>query len=69
MAESCSRMRSGLAPGLSILLIAKIIGTLAACACEIASLVCGMTSSSAATIMIATSVTCAPRARMAVKAS
>ena len=32
MAESCSRMRSGLAPGLSILLMAKIIGTFAACA-------------------------------------
>ena len=34
-----------------------------------ASLVCGMTPSSAATTMIAMSVTWAPRARMAVNAS
>ena len=62
-------MWSGLALGLSILLMAKTIGTPAACAWLIASTVCGMTLSSAATMMIATSVTAAPRARMAVKAS
>jgi hypothetical protein len=60
---------SGLAWGRSILLIATIIGTPAFLACEIASMVCGMTESSAATTSTTMSVTCAPRARMAVKAS
>ena len=60
---------SGSAPGLSILLIATIIGTLAALAWLIASIVCGITASSAATTRMTISVTCAPRARMAVNAS
>ena len=67
-ASSCLT-RSGWASGLSILLIATIIGTRAARTWSIASFVCGMTPSSAATTMIAMSVTCAPRARMAVNAS
>ena len=46
-----------------------MIGTLAAFAWLIASSVWGMTPSSAATTMIAMSVTRAPRARMAVNAS
>ena len=62
-------MWSGLALGLSILLMAKTIGTPAAWAWLIASMVWGITLSSAATMMIATSVIFAPRARMAVKAS
>jgi hypothetical protein len=45
------------------------IGTWAARACDIDSRVCGMTPSSAATTSTAMSVTFAPRARMAVKAS
>ena len=61
--------RSGLESGLSILLIATTIGTPAALACLIASLVWGMTPSSAATTKITMSVALAPRARMAVKAS
>ena len=61
--------RSGSASGLSILLIATIIGTFAAFAWLMASMVCGMTESSAATTRIAMSVACAPRARIAVKAS
>ena len=60
---------SGLAPALSILLTATIIGTSAALAWSIASTVCGITPSSAATTMTAMSVTLAPRARIAVKAS
>jgi hypothetical protein len=44
-------------------------GTSAARAWSIASIVCGMTPSSAATTMTATSVILAPRARMAVNAS
>ena len=67
-ASSCFT-RSGLASGLSTLLIATIIGTRAARTWSMASLVWGMTPSSAATTMIAMSVTCAPRARMAVNAS
>jgi hypothetical protein len=51
------------------LLIATTIGTSAALAWLIASAVCGLTPSSAATTRIATSVTCAPRARIAVNAS
>lgn len=50
------------------LLIATIIGTLAALAWAIASCVCGLTPSSAATTIIAMSVTRAPRARIAVNA-
>ncbi len=61
--------RSGLALGLSILLMAMIIGTLAALAWSMASLVCGMTPSSAATTIMTMSVICAPRALMDVKAS
>ena len=61
--------RSGLASGLSILLIATMIGTPAARAWSIASLVCGMTPSSAATTRMTMSVTRAPRARISVNAS
>ena len=46
---------------LSILLIATIIGTFAACIYFIASTVCGLTPSSAATTRMAMSVTCTPR--------
>ncbi|GIU89507.1 MAG: hypothetical protein KatS3mg010_0606 [Acidimicrobiia bacterium] len=46
-----------------------MIGTSAARAWLIASTVCGMTPSSAATTRIAMSVTCAPRERIAVNAS
>src|SRR6516162_642563 len=63
------RTRSGLASGRSILLIATIIGTFAALAWLMASTVCGMTPSSAATTSTTMSVTLAPRARMAVKAA
>ena len=66
---SWERILSGFAPSLSILLTATTIGTSAACAWLMASTVCGMTPSSAATTRIAMSVTCAPRARMAVNAS
>ena len=61
--------RVGSASGLSILLRAMMTGTLAALAWLMASSVWGMTPSSAATTMIAMSVTRAPRARMAVNAS
>jgi hypothetical protein len=54
---------------LSILLIATTIGTLPAFACAIASFVCGITPSSAATTRTTMSVTFAPRARIAVNAS
>ena len=54
---------------LSILLIATIISTPAAFAWLIASIVCGIIPSSAATTSIATSVTCAPLARIVVNAS
>ena len=47
----------------------SIIGTFAAFACWIASTVCGITPSSAATTRITRSVTFAPRARIAVKAA
>ncbi len=67
--DSSCLTRSGLAPTLSILLTATMNGTSAARAWSIASIVCGMTPSSAATTMTATSVILAPRARMAVKAS
>ena len=65
---SSPRTLSGVAPSLSILLTAIITGTSAAFAWSIASTVCGITPSSAATTTIATSVTFAPRARMAVNA-
>ncbi len=61
--------RSTLALGLSILLIATTIGTFAARAWLIASIVCGMTASSAATTRTTMSVALAPRARIEVKAS
>ena len=67
-ASSCL-MRSGSAPGLSILLMATMIGTPPALAWRTASSVCGMTPSSAATTIMTISVTLAPRARIAVKAS
>src|ERR1051325_8428235 len=51
-----------LAVGKSILLIATTSGTPAFLACEIASTVCGMMASSAATTSTTMSVTCAPRA-------
>ena len=60
---------SMLASGLSILLTTMTMGTPAALAWSMASTVCGMTPSSAATTMTAMSVTLAPRARMAVKAA
>ena len=63
------RTRCGSAPGLSILFTATTIGTSAARAWAIDSCVCGLTPSSAATTSTATSVTFAPRARMAVNAS
>ncbi len=63
------RTRSGLASGLSTLLMATMIGTFAALAWWIASTVCGMTPSSAATTRMTMSVTLAPRARIAVKAA
>ena len=49
--------------------IPAMIGTSAARACLIASIVCGMMLSSAATTRITISVTWAPRARIAVNAS
>ena len=61
--------RSTLASGLSILLIATIIGTPAAFAWSIASTVWGITPSSAATIIITISVIDAPRALISVKAA
>ena len=60
---------SGLAPGTSILFIATIIGIPAALAWFIASTVCGITPSSAATTSIAISVIWAPLARILVNAS
>ncbi len=66
---SCCLTLSGLAPSTSILLIATTIGTSAAWAWLSASIVCGITPSSAATTRTAMSVTFAPRARMAVNAS
>ena len=55
--------------GLSILLTATIISMPAALAWLIASIVCGITPSSAATTRIAISVACAPRILIAVNAS
>ena len=65
----CWSTRSGLASALSILLTATMSGTSAALAWLIASTVWGMTPSSAATTRMMMSVTLAPRARIAVKAS
>ena len=61
--------RSGLAVGLSILLMATITDTWAALAWLMDSTVWGMMPSSAATTRTAMSVMLAPRARMLVKAS
>mmetsp|Transcript_16031 Transcript_16031/g.53876 ORF Transcript_16031/g.53876 Transcript_16031/m.53876 type:complete len:351 (+) Transcript_16031:356-1408(+) len=70
---SCSRSsrptRLGSAPGLSILLMATIMGHRAALAALMASTVCCLTPSSAATTRTTTSVTLAPRERMAEKAA
>ena len=59
--RSSSRTFWALAPGLSILLIATIIGTPAALVWLIASIVCGFRPSSAATTRTTMSVTLAPR--------
>src|SRR6185437_14066916 len=67
--ESLLRISSGLTPGLSILLTATMIGTFASLAWLMASIVCGIGPSSAATTRTTMSVIWAPRARMAVKAS
>ena len=67
--DSSLRARFGSASGTSILFTATTIGTSAARAWEIDSFVCGITPSSAATTSTAMSVTFAPRARIAVKAS
>ena len=61
--------RLGSAFSRSILFIATTIGTSAAFAWAIASIVWGMTPSSAATTSTTMSVASAPRARMAVNAS
>src|SRR4028119_2324522 len=61
--ESSPRTRSWLALGTSILFRATTIGTPAALACSMASWVCGMIPSSAATTRTTPSVTLAPRAR------
>jgi len=63
------RTRSGSAAGRSILLMATMIGTPAALEWLIASAVCGMTPSSAATTRITMSVALAPRARIWVNAA
>ena len=67
--SSISRTLLGFAAGLSILLIATIIGTPAALVWLMASMVCGIRPSSAATTRMTMSVTLAPRARISVKAS
>ena len=66
---SCCFTASGFAPILSILFIATIMETPAAFAWFIASTVCGMIPSSAATTSIAISVAIAPLALIAVNAS
>ncbi len=66
---SCFLTRSGRASGLSILFTATMIGTFAALAWSMASSVCGITPSSAATTSTTMSVTLDPRARMRVNAS
>ena len=60
---------SGSAPGRSILLMATTIGTSAAWAWRMASTVCGMMPSLAATTSTTMSVTLAPRARISENAS
>ena len=67
--ESCWRTRLGSAFSRSTLLMATTMGTSAALAWLRASMVWGMTPSSAATTSTAMSVASAPRARMAVNAS
>ena len=67
--ESSCFTLSMLALGLSTLLIATMISTPAAFAWLIASTVCGITPSSAATTRTAISVEFAPRIRIAVNAS
>ena len=59
------------AAGLAVMVLTErtIIGAPAALACWIASTVCGMTPSSAATTSTTMSVTLAPRARIAEKAA
>ena len=66
---SWPRTLVGSAPTLSILFTATTTGTSAAVAWLSASMVCGITPSSAATTSTAMSVDLAPRARMAVNAS
>ena len=66
---SCCTTFSGLASGLSHLLMATMMGTSAALAWLMASTVWGRGPSSAAITKITISVALAPRARMAVKAS
>ena len=66
---NCPLTRSGLAVSLSILLIATTIFALAFLAKRIASRVCGLTPSSAATTIITTSVKVAPCCLRAAKAS
>ena len=61
--------RCGSALSLSILLMATMIGTSAARAWSMASIVWGITPSSAATTSTTMSVTCAPRARILVNAA
>ena len=67
--SSRSRTRWALASYLSILLIATIIGTPAAFVWLMASIVCGISPSSAATTSTTMSVMSAPRARICVNAS
>ena len=68
-ANSCCRVRATFAFGMSTLLMATTILTSAARAWAIASWVCGITPSVAATTITAMSVTFAPRARILVNAS
>ena len=68
LTSSCLTL-SGVASGLSILFSATTMGTFAAFAWLMASMVCGITPSSAATTRMTMSVAFAPRARMAVNAS
>ena len=63
------RVCCGFAPGRSHLLTATTIGTPAERAWSIASIVCGITPSVAATTSTTMSVSWAPRARIAVKAA
>ena len=67
--KSCSFTLCGCASCLSHLFIATIIGTFADLAWDIASLVCGITPSSAATINTTMSVTFAPLSLISVNAA